>query len=136
MEQLDLFTTTTSTTTKKVTHKHKRKAKITTTTTTTTNTTTNTTTTQPTNQLIIDEESKLKELLPQPKQFDALSGAISWFKSKQYTWYCNTVERPERALRGLQSHLSVSDDKFYKMLLNDKVMVGLAKGTYLIYFKR
>jgi len=123
MEQIDLFATTTSTTTKKVAHKRKRKAKI-------------TTTTQPTNQLIIDEESKLKELLPQPKQFDALSGAISWFKSKQYTWYCNTVERPERALRGLQSHLSVSDDKFYKMLLNDKVMVGLAKGTYLIYFKR
>lgn len=129
MKQLDLFattTTTTSTTTKKVIHERKRKAK----------TTTTTTTTQPTNQLIIDEESKLKELLPQPKQFDALSGAISWFKSKQYTWYCNTVERPERVLRGLQSHLSVSDNKFYKMLANDKVMVGLAKGTYLIYFKK
>lgn len=129
MEQLDLFattTTTTSTTTRKVTRKRKRKVKITTT----------TTTTQPINQLIVDEESKLKELLSQPKQFDALSGAISWFKSKQYTWYCNTVERPERALRGLQSHLNVSDDKFYKMLLNDKVMVGLAKGTYLVYFKK
>ena len=131
MEQLDLFattTTTTSTTTKKATHKRKRKVKA--------KVTTTTTTTQPINQLIVDEESKLKELLPQPKQFDALRGAISWFKSKQYTWYCNTVERPERALRGLQSHLSVSDDKFYKMLLNDKVMVGLAKGTYLIYFKK
>lgn len=129
MEQLDLFattTTTTSTTTKKVTRKRKRKAK----------TTATTTTTQPINQLIIDEELKLKEILSQPKQFDALSGAISWFKSKQYTWYCNTVERPERALRGLQSHLNVSDDKFYKMLLNDKVMVGLAKGTYLVYFKK
>lgn len=125
MKQLDLFATTTSTTTKKVTHERKRKAK-----------TTTTTTTQPTNQLIIDEESKLKELLPQPKQFDALSGAISWFKSKQYTWYCNTVERPERVLRGLQSHLNVSNDKFYKLLLNDKVMVGLAKGTYLIYYKK
>lgn len=132
MEQLDLFattTTTTSTTTKKATRKRKRKVKVTTTTTTTT-------TTQPINQRIVDEESKLKELLSQPKQFDALSGAISWFKSKQYTWYCNTVERPERALRGLQSYLNVSDDKFYKMLLNDKVMVGLAKGTYLIYFKK
>lgn len=128
MEQLDLFaTTTTSTTTKKVTRKRKRKVKVTTTT---------TTTTQPTNQLIIDEESKIKELLPQPKQFDALRGAISWFNTKQYTWYCNTVERPERALRGLQSHLSVPDDKFAKMLLNDKVMVGLAKGTYLVYYKK
>ena len=125
MEQLDLFDTTTSTTTKKVTRKRKRKVKVTT-----------TTTTQPINQRIVDEESKIKELLSQPKQFDALRGAISWFKSKQYTWYCNTVERPERALRGLQSHLNVSDDKFYKMLLNDKVMVGLAKGTYLIYFKK
>jgi len=124
MEQLDLFSATNTTSTTKGTRKQKRKVEST------------TKTTQPTNQLIIDEESKLKELLPQPKQFDALSGAISWFKSKQYTWYCNTVERPERALRGLQSHLSVSDDKFYKMLLNDKVMVGLAKGTYLIYFKR
>lgn len=132
MEQLDLFattTTTTSTTTKKVTRKRKRKVKVTTTTTTTT-------TTQPINQQIVDEESKLKELLSQPKQFDALRVAISWFRSKQYTWYCNTVERPERALRGLQSHLNVSDDKFYKMLLNDKVMVGVAKGTYLIYFKK
>ncbi|AUV60121.1 hypothetical protein [Lactobacillus phage Semele] len=128
MEQLDLFATTTSTTTKKVTRKRKRKVKVTTTTTTTT--------AQPINQLIIDEELKLKELLSQPKQFDALSGAISWFKSKQYTWYCNTVERPERALRGLQSHLSVSDDKFAKLLANDKVMVGAAKGTYLIYFKK
>lgn len=125
MEQLDLFATTTSTTTKKVTRKRKRKVKVTT-----------TTTTQPINQRIVDEESKIKELLSQPKQFDALRGAISWFKSKQYTWYCNTVERPERALRGLQSHLNVSDDKFYKMLANDKVMVGLAKGTYLVYFKK
>ena len=125
MEQLDLFATTTSTTTKKVTRKHKRKVKVTT-----------TTTTQPINQRIVDEESKIKELLSQPKQFDALRGAISWFKSKQYTWYCNTIECPERALRGLQSHLSVSDDKFYKMLANDKVMVGLAKGTYLVYFKK
>lgn len=124
MEQLDLFSATNTTSTTKGTRKQKRKVKLT------------TKTTQPTNQLIIDEESKLKELLPHPKQFDALSGAISWFKSKQYTWYCNTVERPERALRGLQSHLSVSDAKFYKMLANDKVMVGLAKGTYLIYFKR
>ncbi len=124
MEQLDLFaTTTTSTTTKKVTRK--RKAKITT-----------TTTTQPVNQTILDEESKLKELLSQPKPFDSLKGAVSWFNAKQYTWYCNTVERPERALRGLKSHLSVSDTKFYKMLLNDKVMLGLAKGTYLIYFKK
>lgn len=124
MEQLDLFTTiTTNKTTKKATHK--RRAKITT-----------TTTTQPINQLIVDEESKIKELLSQPKQFDALRGAISWFNSKQYTWYCNTVERPERVLRGLQSHLSVSDTEFHKMLLNDKVMVGLAKGTYLIYFKK
>jgi len=125
MEQLDLFATTTSTTTKKVTRKRKRKVKVTT-----------TTTTQPINQRIVDEESKIKELLSQPKQFDALRGAISWFKSKQYTWYCNTIECPERALRGLQSHLSVSDDKFYKMLANDKVMVGLAKGTYLVYFKK
>ena len=124
MEQLNLFSATNTTSTTKDTRKQKRRVKAT------------TKTTQPTNQLIVDEESKIKELLPQPKQFDALSGAISWFKSKQYTWYCNTVERPERALRGLQSHLSVSDDKFYKMLLNDKVMVGLAKGTYLIYFKR
>lgn len=124
MEQLDLFATiTTNKTTKKATHK--RRAKITT-----------TTTTQPINQLIVDEESKIKELLSQPKQFDALRGAISWFNSKQYTWYCNTVERPERVLRGLQSHLSVSDTEFHKMLLNDKVMVGLAKGTYLIYFKK
>ena len=126
MEQLDLFATTTaSTTTKKVTHKRKRKNKITT-----------TTTTQPVNQQIADEESKLKELLSQPKPFDSLKGAVSWFSTKQYTWYCNTVEHPERALRGLQSNLSVSDTKFYKMLLNDKVMVGLAKGTYLIYFKK
>jgi len=124
MEQLDLFSATNTTSTTKGTRKQKRRVKST------------TKTTQPTNQLIIDEESKLKELLPQPKQFDALSGAISWFKSKQYTWYCNTVERPERALRGLQSHLSVTDDKFYKMLLNDKVMVGLAKGTYLVYYKK
>ena len=129
MEQLDLFatmTTTTSETTKKVAPKRKRKAKIATT----------TTTTQPVNQLVAEEESKLKEMLPQPKPFDSLKGATSWFTTKQYTWYCNTVERPERALRGLQSHLNVSDDKFYKMLLNDKVMVGLAKGTYLIYFKK
>jgi len=128
MEQLDLFSatnTTSTTSTTKVTRKRKRKVKVTT-----------TTTTQPINQRIVDEESKIKELLSQPKQFDALRGAISWFKSKQYTWYCNTVERPERALRGLQSHLNVSDDKFYKMLLNDKVMVGLAKGTYLVYFKK
>lgn len=128
MEQLNLFAT--STTTKKATRKRKRKVKETTTTTTTT------TTTQLVNQRIVDEEAKLKELLSQPKQFDALRGAISWFKSKQYTWYCNTVERPERVLRGLQSHLSVSDTEFHKMLLNDKVMVGLAKGTYLIYFKK
>jgi len=124
MEQLNLFSATNTTSTTKDTRKQKRRVKAT------------TKTTQPTNQLIVDEESKIKELLPQPKQFDALSGAISWFKSKQYTWYCNTVERPERALRGLQSHLNVSDAKFYKMLLNDKVMVGLAKGTYLIYFKK
>jgi len=124
MEQLDLFSATNTTSTTKGTRKQKRKVEST------------TKTTQPTNQLIIDEESKLKELLPQPKQFDALSGAISWFKSKQYTWYCNTVERPERALRGLQSHLNVSDAKFYKMLANDKVMVGLAKGTYLVYYKK
>lgn len=124
MEQLDLFaTTTTSTTTKKVTRK--RKTKINT-----------TTTTQPANQLIVNEESKLKELLSQPKPFDSIKGAVSWFTTKQYTWYCNTVERPERALRGLQSHLSVSDDKFAKLLANDKVMVGAAKGTYLIYFKK
>jgi len=129
MEQLDLFSatnTTSTTSTTKVTRKRKRKAK----------TTATTTTTQPINQLIVDEESKIKELLSQPKQFDALSGAISWFKSKQFTWYCNTVERPERALRGLQSHLNVSDAKFYKMLANDKVMVGLAKGTYLVYYKK
>lgn len=125
MEQLDLFATTTSTTTKKVTHKRKRKVKITT-----------TTTTQPANQLIVNEESKLKELLSQPKPFDSIKGAVSWFTTKQYTWYCNTIERPERALRGLQSHLSVSDDKFAKLLANDKVMVGAAKGTYLIYFKK
>lgn len=126
MEQLDLFatTTTTSTTTNRVAHKRKRKAK-----------TTTTTNTQPVNQIIADEESKLKDALTQPKQFSSLKGAVSWFTTKQYTWYCNTVESPERALRGLQSHLSVSDAKFYKMLLNDKVMVGLAKGTYLIYFK-
>ena len=123
MEQLDLFSATTSTTTKKVTRK--RKAKITT-----------TTTTQPINQLIADEESKLKEILSKPKSFDSLKGAISWFTAKQYTWYCNTIERPERALRGLQSHLSVSDSKFAKLLANDKVMVGIAKGTYLIYFKK
>lgn len=124
MEQLDLFaTTTTSTTTKKVTRK--RKTKINT-----------TTTTQPANQLIVNEESKLKELLSQPKPFDSIKGAVSWFTTKQYTWYCNTVERPERALRGLQSHLSVSDDNFAKLLANDKVMVGVAKGTYLIYFKK
>lgn len=123
MEQLDLFETTT--TTKKVTHKRKRKVKITT-----------TTTTQPANQLIVNEESKLKELLSQPKPFDSIKGAVSWFTTKQYTWYCNTIERPERALRGLQSHLSVSDDKFAKLLANDKVMVGAAKGTYLIYFKK
>jgi len=125
MEQLDLFSATNTTSTTKVTRKRKRKVKVTT-----------TTTTQPINQRIVDEESKIKELLSQPKQFDALRGAISWFKSKQYTWYCNTIECPERALRGLQSHLSVSDDKFYKMLANDKVMVGLAKGTYLVYFKK
>lgn len=125
MEQLDLFATTTSTTTKKVTHKRKRKVKITT-----------TTTTQPANQLIVNEESKLKELLSRPKPFDSIKGAVSWFTTKQYTWYCNTIERPERALRGLQSHLSVSDDKFAKLLANDKVMVGAAKGTYLIYFKK
>lgn len=121
MEQLDLFETTT--TTNKVTHKRKVKE-------------TTTTTTQPTNQIIVDEESKLKELLSQPKPFDSLKGAVSWFTTKQYTWYCNTIERPERALRGLQSHLSVSDDKFAKLLANDKVMVGVAKGTYLIYFKK
>lgn len=125
MEQLDLFATTTSTTTKKVTHKRKRKVKITT-----------TTTTQSANQLIVNEESKLKELLSQPKPFDSIKGAVSWFTTKQYTWYCNTIERPERALRGLQSHLNVSDDKFAKLLANDKVMVGAAKGTYLIYFKK
>lgn len=126
MEQLDLFaTTTTSTTTKKVVHKRKRKAKITT-----------TTTTKPTNQKIIDEEAKLKEILSHPKPFDSLKGAVSWFTTKQYIWYCNTIERPERALRGLQSHLGVSDSKFAKLLANDKVMVGIAKGTYLIYFKR
>lgn len=124
MEQLDLFSATNTTSTTKGTRKRKRKVKST------------TKTTQPTNQLIVDEESKIKELLPQPKQFDALSGAISWFKSKQFTWYCNTVERPERALRGLQSHLDVSDAKFYKLLTNDKVMVGLAKGTYLVYYKK
>lgn len=124
MEQLNLFSTTNTTSTTKDTHKQKCKVKST------------TKTTQPTNQLIVDEESKIKELLPQPKQFDALSGAISWFKSKQFTWYCNTVERPERALRGLQSHLDVSDAKFYKLLTNDKVMVGLAKGTYLVYYKK
>ena len=127
MEQLDLFattTTTTSTTTKKATHKRKRK------------TTTTTTTTQPINQQIIDEESKLKELLPKPKPFDSLKGAVSWFTTKQYTWYCNTTERPERAMRGLQSHLGVSDSKFAKLLANDKVMVGVAKGTYLLYFKK
>ena len=123
MEQLDLFSTTNTTSTTKNTRKRKHKVEST------------TKTTQNIDQRIIDEESKLKELLPQPKQFDALRGAISWFKSKQYTWYCNTVERPERALRGLQSHLNVTDTKFYKMLLNDKVMVGLAKGTYLIYYK-
>lgn len=125
MKQLDLFATTTSTTTKKVTHKRKRKVKITT-----------TTTTQPVNQRIADEEAKLKELLPSPKPFDSIKGAVSWFTTKQYTWYCNTVEHPERALKGLQSHLNVSDAKFYKMLLNDKVMVGTARGTYLIYFKK
>lgn len=126
MEQLDLFdTATTSTTTKKVVHKRKRKAKITT-----------TTTTKPTNQKIIDEEAKLKEILSNPKSFDSLKGAVSWFTTKQYTWYCNTTERPERALRGLQSHLGVSDSKFAKLLANDKVMVGIAKGTYLIYYKK
>lgn len=124
MEQLDLFSATNTTSTTKGTRKRKRKVKST------------TKTTQPTNQLIVDEESKLKELLPQPKQFDTLSGAVSWFKSKQYTWYCNTIERPERVLRGLQSHLGVSNDKFYKLLLNDKVMVGVAEGTYLVYFKK
>lgn len=129
MEQLDLFdsTTTSTTTTKRVAHKHKRKAKVTTTT---------TTTTQPTNQIIVDEESKLKELSSQPKPFDSLKGAVSWFTTKQYTWYCNTIEHPERALRGLQSYLSVSDTKFAKLLANDKVMVGAARGTYLIYFKK
>lgn len=121
MEQLDLFETTT--TTNKVTHKRKVKE-------------TTTTTTQPTNQIIVDEDSKLKELLSSPKPFDSIKGAVSWFNAKQYTWYCNTIEHPERALRGLQSHLSVSDTKFYKLLLNDKVMVGLARGTYLVYFKK
>lgn len=124
MEQLDLFSATNTTSTTKGTRKRKRKVKST------------TNTNQSVNQLIVDEESKLKELLPQPKQFDTLSGAVSWFKSKQYTWYCNTIERPERVLRGLQSHLGVSNDKFYKLLLNDKVMVGVAEGTYLVYFKK
>lgn len=124
MEQLDLFSATNTTSTTKGTRKRKRKVKST------------TKTNQSVNQLIVDEESKLKELLPQPKQFDTLSGAVSWFKSKQYTWYCNAIERPERVLRGLQSHLGVSNDKFYKLLLNDKVMVGVAEGTYLVYFKK
>ncbi|AUV60032.1 hypothetical protein HOS78_gp096 [Lactobacillus phage Bacchae] len=124
MEQLDLFSTTDTTSTTENIHKRKRKVKST------------TKTTQNIYQNIVEEESRLKELLPNPKPFDSLRGAISWFTTKQYTWYCNTVERPERALRGLQSHLSVSDDKFAKLLANDKVMVGVAKGTYLIYFKK
>lgn len=124
MKQLDLFSTTDTTSTTENIRKRKRKVKS------------STKTTQNIDQNIIEEESRLKELLPSPKPFDSLKGAVSWFTTKQYTWYCNTIERPERALRGLQSHLSVSDDKFAKLLANDKVMVGVAKGTYLIYFKK
>lgn len=125
MEQLDLFSTTDTTSTTENIRKRKRKVKST------------AKATQSTDQNIVkEEESRLKELLSNPKPFDSVGSAVSWFNAKQYTWYCNTVERPERALRGLQSHLSVSDDKFAKLLANDKVMVGVVKGTYLIYFKK
>lgn len=125
MEQLDLFSTTNTTSTTENVRKRKRKVKST------------TKTTQNIDQNVVEEEeSRPKELLPSPKPFGSIKSAVSWFTTKQYTWYCNTVERPERALRGLQSHLSVSDDKFDKLLANDKVMVGVAKETYLIYFKK
>ena len=123
MEQLDLFDTTTNSITTKGTNKRNKKYK-------------DTTATKTKSQNIVEEEeSRLKELLSNPKPFDSVGSAVSWFNAKQYTWYCNTVERPERALRGLQSHLGVSNDKLAKLLANDKVMVGVAKDTYLIYFK-
>lgn len=130
MEQLDLFATTATTTTvkpkkKRVTRKRTKKAKP----------VKEVVITTKVSQDILDEEDKIKEHLTHVKPFEALGGSVSWFRSNGYTWYCNAVERPQRAVRGLESVLHVSGDELCKLIDNDKVMIGLAKGTYLVYYK-
>ena len=130
MEQLDLFATTATTTTvkpkkKRVTRKRTKKDKP----------VKEVVITTKVSQDILDEEDKIKEHLTHVKPFEALGGSVSWFRSNGYTWYCNAVERPQRAVRGLESVLHVSGDELCKLIDNDKVMIGLAKGTYLVYYK-
>lgn len=70
-----------------------------------------------------------------PKRFKSLGEAVSWFKSKGYTWYTNTIKDPREALKGLVAHLKLNEVDLNNLIKNDKIMVGECKGTYLIYFK-
>ena len=69
------------------------------------------------------------------KKFKSLGEAVSWFKSKGYSWYTNTIKDPREALKGLIAHLNINESELVDLLKNDKIMVGECKGTYLIYFK-
>lgn len=69
------------------------------------------------------------------KKFKSLGEAVSWFKSKGYSWYTNTIKDPREALKGLIAYLNIDESELIGLLKNDKVMVGECKGTYLIYFK-
>lgn len=62
------------------------------------------------------------------KDFKTLGEASSWFKSKGYTWYTNTLKDPDEALRGNKELAKIYHKKYV-------YIIGKVKETYLIYYK-
>ena len=62
------------------------------------------------------------------KDFKTLGEASSWFKSKGYTWYTNTLKDPNEALRGSEELAKINHKKYIYLF-------GKVKETYLIYYK-
>lgn len=62
------------------------------------------------------------------KYFKTLGEASSWFKSKGYTWYTNTLKDPDEALRGAEELAKINHKKY-------TYLFGKFKETYLIYYK-
>ena len=62
------------------------------------------------------------------KDFKTLGEASSWFKSKGYTWYTNTLKDPNEALRGVEELAKINHKKY-------TYLSGKFKETYLIYYK-